>query len=77
MPSFFRTYVQWYDRGKIGIFVHMGVFSVPGVGDAWFWFLWKTPTPRLHSEAVQRYAKHYLSPKAEYADFAKDFTQVT
>jgi hypothetical protein len=34
---------QWFDRAKIGIFIHMGVFSVPGYLSEWFWCYWKCP----------------------------------
>jgi len=42
-----RPNPEWYDYGKIGIFVHWGVFSVPahacndGAGE-WYWANWKT-----------------------------------
>ena len=31
----------WYDNAKIGIFIHWGAFSVPGVGTEWFWYNWE------------------------------------
>lgn len=36
-----RPLPQWYDDAKIGIFVHWGVYSVPGFKSEWFWFNWK------------------------------------
>lgn len=38
-----RPLPEWYDRDKFGIFIHWGVFSVPALGE-WFWFNWKGMT---------------------------------
>lgn len=35
-----RPLPMWYDVGKIGIFIHWGVYSVPAQGE-WFWQWWK------------------------------------
>lgn len=35
-----RPLPPWYDQSKIGIFIHWGVFSVPGLGSEWFWKQW-------------------------------------
>ena len=32
-----RPLPDWYDEGKIGIFIHWGVFSVPSFNNEWFW----------------------------------------
>lgn len=37
-----RPLPQWYDAAKIGIFVHWGLYSVPGFKSEWFWYNWKT-----------------------------------
>ena len=26
---------EWYEKSKLGIFVHWGVYSVPGFGNEW------------------------------------------
>ncbi|KAK1156794.1 tissue alpha-L-fucosidase-like [Acipenser oxyrinchus oxyrinchus] len=36
-----RPLPAWFDEAKFGIFVHWGVFSVPGFGSEWFWWRWK------------------------------------
>lgn len=36
-----RPLPRWYDAAKIGILVHWGVYSVPGVKSEWFWYYWK------------------------------------
>jgi alpha-L-fucosidase len=33
-----RPLPEWYDQGKIGIFIHWGVFSVPSFRSEWFWW---------------------------------------
>jgi len=35
-----RPLPSWYDQSKIGIFIHWGVYSVPGVESEWFWKTW-------------------------------------
>lgn len=35
-----RPIPDWYDKAKIGIFIHWGVFSVPSMGTEWFWGFW-------------------------------------
>lgn len=35
-----RPLPSWYDNAKFGIFIHWGVFSVPAMGE-WFWYNWK------------------------------------
>lgn len=32
-----RPLPTWYDDAKIGVFIHMGVFSVPSFHGEWFW----------------------------------------
>lgn len=34
-----RILPKWYDEAKIGIFVHWGIYSVPGFSE-WFWNNW-------------------------------------
>lgn len=35
-----RPLPQWYDSAKIGIFIHWGLYSVPGFKSEWFWRYW-------------------------------------
>lgn len=35
-----RPLPEWYDKAKVGIFLHWGVFSVPSFGSEWFWSSW-------------------------------------
>lgn len=35
-----RSLPQWYDRAKVGIFIHWGLYAVPSFGSEWFWMYW-------------------------------------
>ena len=39
-----RPLPTWYDRDKIGVFIHWGVFSTIGLGE-WFWYNWQGEIP--------------------------------
>ncbi|XP_071112348.1 alpha-L-fucosidase-like isoform X2 [Haliotis cracherodii] len=65
-----RPLPTWFDEAKVGIFVSLGLFSVPSFGDEWFWEYWqKEKRPKY----VQ-YMKDNYKPDFTYADFAADFT---
>ena len=61
----------WFDDGKIGIFIHFGVFSVPGFVSEWVWCYWKCPD-RIKPK-VLNYLKRNYPPGWTYQDFARDF----
>lgn len=64
-----RPLPSWYDEAKFGIFVHWGVFSVPGFGSEWFWWFWKGE----QASAYVEYMKNNYRPGFSYADFAPMF----
>ncbi|XP_046874716.1 tissue alpha-L-fucosidase-like [Hypomesus transpacificus] len=65
-----RPLPSWYDEAKFGIFVHWGVFSVPGFGSEWFWWHWKGhPTDPKYVD----YMKQNYPPEFTYAEFAPQF----
>ncbi|MCL4141786.1 UNVERIFIED_CONTAM: hypothetical protein GTU68_041746 [Idotea baltica] len=64
-----RPLPKWYDDAKVGIFLHWGVFSVPGFVSAWFWYYWKG---QKNPEVVKFMQKNYR-PDFTYADFAPMF----
>ena len=64
-----RPLPDWFDEGKIGIFMHWGVFSVPSKGSEWFWESWKA-----HDNATVQFMKDNFKPNFTYADFAPMFT---
>lgn len=82
-----RPLPEWYDKAKVGIFLHWGVYAVPGFGSEWFWMKWKgiqffflkyvmltflvTSGTKLPSH-VEFMKKNY-PPNFTYQDFAKEF----
>jgi alpha-L-fucosidase len=64
-----RPLPEWYDEAKIGIFLHWGVFSVPGIVNEWFWEKWQSKSSPL---AVNFMKKNY-PPSFTYQDFASMF----
>ncbi|XP_025835138.1 tissue alpha-L-fucosidase [Agrilus planipennis] len=64
-----RKLPQWYDDAKFGIFLHWGVYSVPGFGSEWFWNRLANNAP-----AYVQYFKSNYPPNFTYQDFARDFT---
>lgn len=64
-----RPLPTWFDKGKIGIFIHWGVFSVPSFSSEWFWNCWNSG----NKDCVDFVRDNYR-PNWTYADFARDFT---
>ncbi|XP_065288997.1 tissue alpha-L-fucosidase-like [Dermacentor albipictus] len=63
-----RPLPSWFDEAKIGVFIHWGVYSVPGFGSEWFWWNWREGDP-AHEEFMRRYYR----PDFKYQDFAPQF----
>ena len=63
-----RENPEWYDEGKIGIFLHWGVYSVPG-NMVWFWYYWQ----RQKLPEYVNFMKEHYPPNFQYADFAPEF----
>jgi alpha-L-fucosidase len=66
-----RTLPSWYDEGKIGIFIHWGVFSVPSFGSEWFWSNWQA---NGGNEKYIQFMKDNYPPNFTYQDFGPMFT---
>ncbi|KAK8389375.1 hypothetical protein O3P69_008844 [Scylla paramamosain] len=64
-----RPLPDWYDRAKIGVFLHWGVFSVPSFGSEWFWMYWQD-----HSSSYVDFMNKNFRPDFTYQDFAPMFT---
>ena len=65
-----RPLPAWYDKAKVGIFIHFGVFSVPSFVDEWFWNWWLVKKdPRIVD-----YMKRFYKPNFTYPEFAPQFT---
>ncbi|EDV27338.1 uncharacterized protein TRIADDRAFT_37144 [Trichoplax adhaerens] len=70
-----RPLPDWYDKAKIGIFMHWGVFSVPSYGHSgaaseWFWHNWKRNKP---DAGTVQFMKKNFRPDFQYTDFAPMF----
>ncbi|XP_004923234.1 putative alpha-L-fucosidase [Bombyx mori] len=63
-----RPLPEWYDKAKIGIFLHWGVYSVPGFGSEWFWSNWKGG----NRQCIDFMTKNY-PPGFTYQEFAPAF----
>lgn len=61
-----RPLPSWYDEAKFGVFISWGLYAVPGIGNEWFWFNWKT---KKDPNLVQFMEKNY-PPNFQYEDFA-------
>jgi alpha-L-fucosidase len=62
---------QWYLDAKFGIFIHWGVYSVPGFGNEWY--------PRnMYQEGTHEYHHHFETYGSQaqfgYKDFIPQFT---
>lgn len=66
-----RPLPPWYDEAKLGIFIHWGVFSVPGFGSEWFWWHWQGQQPP-DPKCVIYMAMNY-PPGFSYPEFAPQF----
>ncbi|XP_071355416.1 tissue alpha-L-fucosidase-like [Trachinotus anak] len=66
-----RPLPSWYDEAKVGIFIHWGVFSVPGFGSEWFWWNWQGRQPP-DQRCVSFMTKNY-PPGFSYPEFAPQF----
>ena len=71
---------SWYSGAKYGIFIHWGVYAVPGWGNSgksesyaeWYWWdLNKGPTDSVHT---YQYHEQTYGPDVVYDDFIQNFT---
>ncbi|CAG9767551.1 unnamed protein product [Ceutorhynchus assimilis] len=65
-----RTVPDWYDKAKVGIFVHWGLFAVPGYDSEWFWNEWRAQG----KIDVLEFIKQNYPPGFTYQEFANQFT---
>ncbi len=60
-----RPLPSWYDRAKVGLFMHFGPYAVPGLESEWFWFMAR----RNSSEGDRRcanYLRQFFPPRFTY-----------
>ena len=48
---------QWFQRGKLGIFIHWGIYSVPAFGNEWYSRNMYDPNHREFAHHLQTYGK--------------------
>lgn len=65
-----RPLPSWYDEGKLGIFNHWGLYSVPSLTSEWFVWFWKG----LNRSTEVEFMRANFRPDFQYADFAPMFT---
>ncbi|KAJ5205052.1 uncharacterized protein N7498_005931 [Penicillium cinerascens] len=71
---------NWYNNAKYGIFIHWGIYSVPGWGNSgskenyaeWYWW-WLNQGPNLPTDVYDYHLKTY-GPDVVYDDFIQNFT---
>lgn len=68
-----RPNPSWYNEGKLGIFMHWGVYSVPSYGGGrsaaeWFWKYWHD-----QDKSFVEFMERNYSPGFRYADFGPQF----
>ncbi|EME84819.1 glycoside hydrolase family 29 protein [Pseudocercospora fijiensis CIRAD86] len=70
----------WYTNGKYGIFIHWGVYAVPGWGDVgeheqyaeWYWRFYSTGP--FEDNRFYKYNLETYGANHEYDDFIQNFT---
>jgi len=69
-----RPLPAWYDEAKIGVFMHWGPYSVPGINSEWFWFEWDRDDPsNTGDQEIVEYMKNYYPPGFKYQEFGPAF----
>ena len=71
---------MWYNDGKFGIFIHWGVYAVPGWGNVgknetyaeWYW--WDMNLGPEESSGIYQYNLETYGPHHVYDDFIQNFT---
>lgn len=67
-----RPLPQWYDQAKVGIFMHLGPYAVPGFESEWFWWHWKNGTEE-EQERISEWMRDKYPPGFKYQDFGPEF----
>ena len=69
-----RPLPAWYDKAKVGIFIHWGVFSVPSFGDGEAAFMEHYTKGKYKRKSYVDFMKKNYRPGFTYDDFAAQFT---
>lgn len=65
-----HTPPAWYTRGKLGIFIHWGIYSVPAFGNEWYARNMYSPSRREFQHHIQTYGSQ---KDFGYKDFIPSF----
>ncbi|MEW6997821.1 alpha-L-fucosidase [Colwelliaceae bacterium BS250] len=74
---------QWYSEGKLGVFMHLGVFSVPAFKNEWYptnmYYTADNPNMQRHPEYAESFVDHHIKTYGDrksfgYKDFIPAFT---
>ncbi len=61
---------EWFTEAKLGIFIHFGIYSVPGFGNEWYSRTMYDPKHREFEHHIKTYGKH---SEFGYKDFIPMF----
>jgi len=65
-----RPLPSWYDEAKVGVFMHWGPYSVPGVASEWFWYQWNRRDPDNPGDMeIVKYMEDFYPPDYKYQQF--------
>ncbi|WP_068546827.1 alpha-L-fucosidase [Thalassotalea crassostreae] len=69
---------QWYSEGKLGFFMHLGVFSVPAYKNEWYptnmYYTADNPNMQRHPEYASSFVEHHTTTYGDRKSFGyKDF----
>ena len=63
-----RPAPEWYDQAKVGVFMHWGPYSVPGLVSEWFWAYWESG-----NKEILEFMKKNYPPGFKYQEFGPLF----
>eukprot|EP00092_Neocalanus_flemingeri_P026849 GFUD01029105.1.p1 GENE.GFUD01029105.1~~GFUD01029105.1.p1 ORF type:complete len:519 (+),score=132.75 GFUD01029105.1:145-1557(+) len=70
-----RPLPAWYDEAKVGVFMHWGPYSVPGVASEWFWLQWNRRDPANPGDMeIVKYMEDFYPPDFKYQQFGSQFS---
>jgi len=70
-----RPLPTWYDEAKVGVFIHWGPYSVPGVASEWFWYQWNRRDPANPGDMeIVQYMEKFYPPDFKYQQFGPQFS---
>ena len=69
---------QWYSEGKLGFFMHLGVFSVPAYKNEWYptnmYYTADNPNMQRHPDYAMSFVEHHTKKYGDRKSFGyKDF----